>query len=82
MNRSTKSNISKGKNINISSLKQDIKNLRHTFELIQIPKKLYQKKCTKKIISIFFFFLSQEAGTSGNDIEKEPQKPHPKLKKY
>ena len=25
---------------------------------------------------------SQEAGTSRNNIGKEPQKPHPKLKKY
>ena len=25
---------------------------------------------------------SQEAGASRNNIEKEPQKPHPKLKKY
>ena len=27
-------------------------------------------------------FLPQEAGAFGNNIEKEPQKPHPKLKKY
>ena len=27
-------------------------------------------------------FLSQEAGASGNNIEKEPQKSYPKLKKY
>ena len=27
------------------------------------------------------FFLLQEAGSFGNDIGKEPQKPHPKLKK-
>ena len=26
--------------------------------------------------------LLQEAGTSGENIEKEPQKPRPKLKKY
>ena len=30
----------------------------------------------------FKIFLSQEAGTSGNNIEKEPQRPHPKLKIY
>ena len=28
------------------------------------------------------FFLAQEAGASGNNIEKESQKPHPKLKMY
>ena len=27
-------------------------------------------------------FLPQEAGAFGNNIEKEPQKPQPKLKKY
>ena len=27
-------------------------------------------------------FLSQEAGVFGNNIEKKPQKPRPKLKKY
>ena len=27
-------------------------------------------------------FLSPEAGAFGNSIEKEPQKPRPKLKKY
>ena len=31
---------------------------------------------------IFQFFLPQEAGTFGNNLEKEPRKPHPKLKKY
>ena len=25
---------------------------------------------------------SQETGASGNNIEKEPQKPHPRLEKY
>ena len=30
---------------------------------------------------IFKIFSSQEAGASGNNIEKEPQKPRPKLKK-
>ena len=28
------------------------------------------------------FFLPQEAGAFGNNIEKEPQKLRPKLKKY
>ena len=27
-------------------------------------------------------FLRQETGAFGNNIEKETQKPHPKLKKY
>ena len=31
---------------------------------------------------LFQFFLPQEAGVFGNDIEKERQKPRPKLKKY
>ena len=30
----------------------------------------------------FFFFLLQETGAFGNNIEKGPQKPRPKLKKY
>ena len=30
----------------------------------------------------FKFFLSQKAGALGNNIEKEPQKPRQKLKKY
>ena len=30
----------------------------------------------------FKILLSQEAGTSENNIEKEPQKPRPILKKY
>ena len=36
-------------------------------------------KCSK---SYFKISLSQEAGTSGNNVEKELQKPRPKLKKY
>ena len=32
----------------------------------------------QKLFQIFFF--SQEAGASGNNIEKESQKPRPKLK--
>ena len=31
---------------------------------------------------LFQTFLPQETGTFGNNIEKEPQKPRPKLKKY
>ena len=31
---------------------------------------------------LFQIFLSQEAGAFGNNLEKEPQKPPPKLKKY
>ena len=31
---------------------------------------------------LFQHFLPQEAGAFGNSIEKKPQKPHPKLKKY
>ena len=30
----------------------------------------------------FQIFLSQETGTSGNNIKNEPQRHHPKLKKY
>ena len=30
----------------------------------------------------YFNFLPQEAGAFGNNIEKEPQKLHPKLKEY
>ena len=30
----------------------------------------------------FKIFLPQEAGAFGNYIEKEPEKPHTKLKKY
>ena len=41
---------------------------------------LIQKEvqCSK---NYFKKFLTQEAGAFGNNIEKEPQKPHPKLKK-
>ena len=44
------------------------------FELIQI-----EVQCSKNYFKIF---LSQEAGASENNIEKERQKPRPKLKKY
>ena len=36
-------------------------------------------QCSKNYFKIF---LSQEAGASGNNIEKEPQKTCPKLKKF
>ena len=65
----------KDKNINISNLKKDFKNLRHTFwALIQT-----EVQCSKYYFNIF---LPQEAGAFGNNIQKEPQKPQPKLKKY
>ena len=32
--------------------------------------------------NLFNFFLPQEAGAFRSNIEKKPQKPHPKLKKY
>ena len=44
------------------------------FEIIQI-----EAQCSKVY---FKFFSSREAGASGNHIEKEPQKPRQKLKKY
>ena len=34
------------------------------------------------LIKLFQNFLPQEAGAFRNNIEKEPQKPRPKLKKY
>ena len=42
---------------------------------------LIQKEvqCSK---NYFKKFLTQEAGAFGNNLEKEPQKPNPKLKKY
>ena len=44
------------------------------FEIIQT-----EVQCRKKYFNIF---LSQEARTSRNNIEKKPQKPHSKLKNY
>ena len=44
------------------------------FELIQI-----EVQCSKNYFKIF---SPQEAGAFGNNIEKEPQKLGPKLKKY
>ena len=60
----------KDKNFNISSLKQDFKNLRHTFLA-------HRNRSTMQQI---FFFLAQEAGAFRNNIEKKPQKSCPKLK--
>ena len=42
------------------------------FELINI-----KVECSKNYFNIF---LHQEAGAFGNNIGKEPQKPHPKFK--
>ena len=67
MNISARQDTTKEKNINISSLKSDFKNLRHIFELTQI-----EGQCSK---NGFKFFLPQEAGAFGNNIEKESQKP-------
>ena len=63
----------KDKNINISNFEIRFKNLRHTFwaHTIQVQ---YRK-------NYFNFFLPQEAGASGNNIEKKLQKPDLKLKK-
>ena len=44
------------------------------FELIQI-----EAQCCK---NYFKSFLLKEGGAFGNNIEKELQKPHPKLKRY
>ena len=48
--------------------------MRQTFWAIWI-----EVQCSK---NYFKNFLLQEAGASRNNIEKEQQKPHPKLKKY
>ena len=63
----------KDKNINIYSLKWDFKNLRHTF---------WAHTNRSKMLNYFKIFLPQEAGAFGSNMEKESQKPHPKLKKY
>ena len=70
----TKKDTTKNKNINISSLNKILKIRDNIFELIQM-----EVQCSK---SHFKIFLSQEAGASGNNIEKEMQKPRPKLKKH
>ena len=58
----------------IPVLNKILKNWDTLFELIQI-----ELQCSK---NHFRFFLSQENGPSANNIEKEPQKPRPKLEKY
>ena len=59
----------------ISPIWNKILKIWHTrFELIQT-----EVQCSK---NYFKTFLPQEAEASGNNIEKEPQKPHSKLKKY
>ena len=60
--------------MNISSLKHGFKNLRHTFWAHTNRSTIQQK-----LIQIF---VPQEVGAFGNNIEKEPQKPRPKLNKY
>ena len=57
-------------------MKQDFKNLRHTFWAHT------NRSTMSKSKSYFKIFLLQEAGAFGNNTEKELQKPHPKLKKY
>ena len=54
-------------------MKQDFKNLRHTISAHRI-----EVQCSKNYFKIF---LPPEAGAFGNDIVKEPQKPHQQLKK-
>ena len=71
MNISTKKDTTKDKNINILSLKQDFWNLRHT----------YTNRSTVQQNN-FKMFLPQEVGASENNLEKESQKPLPKLKIY
>ena len=59
--------------INIFSFKLDFKDLRHTFWSHTNRSTIQQK--------LFQFILLQEAGASGNNIEKEPQRPMPKIEK-
>ena len=59
----TKKDTTKDRNISISSLKQDLKIWDTLFELIET-----EAQCRK---NYFKFFLSDEAGDSGNNIEKE-----------
>ena len=59
----------------ISPVCNKILKIRDTlFELIQI-----EAQCSK---NYFKFLLPQETGAFGNNIEKEPQKPRPKLNNY
>ena len=66
MNISTEKETAKVKNINISSFSS-------LFELIQI-----EVQCKEKYFKVF---LARETGAFGNNIVKEPQKPHSKFKK-
>ena len=68
MNISTKKDTTKGKNINISSLKQDFKNRIHANIEVQCSKNYFKN------------LLEQEAGAFGNNMGKELQKPRPKFK--
>ena len=69
--KSTKKDTAKDKNI-------ILKIWGTLFELIQT-----ELQCSKNYFNFFFFFfLRQEAGAFGNNIKKELQKPHPKLRKY
>ena len=74
LNISTKKDTAKDKNINTFSLKQDFKNLRHSFwahkSWITMQWKLFQ------------IFFAKRSWSFGNNIQKIPQKPCPKLKKY
>ena len=74
MNTSTKKDTAKDKNINISSLNEDFKNLRHTFSAYTNRSTMQQK--------LFQNFLPQKAWIFGNKIENKLQNPCPKLKKY
>ena len=55
-------------------MKLHFKNLRHTF-WAHINRSTIQQK-------LFQNFLPQESGVFGNNIDKEPEKPSAKLKKY
>ena len=71
LNICTKKDTTQDKNI-VSSLKSDFKNPRHTFPAYTNRSTMQQK--------LFQFFFPQEAGAFGNNIGKELQKSHPKLK--
>ena len=67
-----KKDTTKDKNINVSSLKEDFKIIRDAFWAYK-----YRDTIQQKLIQNF---LQQEVGAFGNNIGKEPQKLHPKLK--
>ena len=69
---STNKDTTKDKIINISSLKLDLQNLRYAFWAHTNRSTMQQKK--------FNFFLSQEAGVSGNN-KKEIAKATPEIEK-